>query len=153
MDLIQNSFPRPMWYTQFLNSTHLDPLEDHQEVGDKDAAAELEVLEEVHVVADDGSWHCRSSSYHQLSQMMNEIFWEALNCFWATVKVKVVKLKLQSLKKTLPKAKWTQISSALNLLKASFQSTFINSRFITAQSRHCLQREESRTRCELLQSK
>ena len=45
------------------------------------------------------------------------------------------------------------ILSALNLLKASFQSTFINSRFITAQSRHCLQREESRTRCELLQSK
>ena len=44
-----------MWHTQFLNSTYLDPLEDHQEVGDKDAAAELEGLEEVHVVADDGS--------------------------------------------------------------------------------------------------
>ena len=42
---------------------------------------------------------------------------------------------------------------ALNLLRASFQSTFINSRFITAQSRRCLQREESRTRCELLQSR
>ena len=44
-----------MWYTQFLDSTYLDPLEDHQEVGDKDAAAKLEVVEEVHVVADDGS--------------------------------------------------------------------------------------------------
>ena len=44
-----------MCHNQFLNSTHLDQLEDHQEVGDKEAAAELEVLEEVHVVADDGS--------------------------------------------------------------------------------------------------
>ena len=57
MDLLQNSFPRPMWYTQFLNSTHLDPLEDHQEVGDEDVAAELEVLEEVNGHADDGSGH------------------------------------------------------------------------------------------------
>ena len=57
MDLIQNSFPRPMWYTQFLNSSHLDPLEDHQEVGDKDVAAKLEILEEVHGHADDGRCH------------------------------------------------------------------------------------------------
>ena len=48
MDLIQNSFPRPMWYTQFLNSSHLDPLEDHREIGEKDGAAKLEDLEEVH---------------------------------------------------------------------------------------------------------
>ena len=38
-----------------LNSTHLDPLEDHQEVGDKNVAAKLEVLQEVHGHADDGS--------------------------------------------------------------------------------------------------
>ena len=57
MDLLQKSFPRPMWYTQFLNSTHLDPLEDHQEVGDQDVAAKREVLEEVHGHADDGSGH------------------------------------------------------------------------------------------------
>ena len=55
MVLLQKSFPRPMWYTQFLNSTHLDPLEDHQEVGDQDVAAKREVLEEVHGHADDGS--------------------------------------------------------------------------------------------------
>ena len=62
-------------------------------------------------------------------------------------------IEIAKFEENIAEGKWTQISSALNLLKASFQSTFINSRFITTQSRHYLQRDYFRTSCELLQSR
>ena len=90
-----------MWYTQFLDSTYLDPLEDHQEVGDNDVAAKLEVLEDVH--GDYGSWHCRGRSYQLLSQMMNEMVWEALKCFFCYRESESSQIKMAKVEENIAK--------------------------------------------------